>query len=68
MREYGTSERLSVFPERPTDFGDFPEQIWYSCYGRHVCNGQHTHQQLLHLDEHTDKHISMAQHTNKHTH
>ena len=28
MTESGTFERLSVFPERPIDFDDFPEQIW----------------------------------------
>ena len=37
MRESGTLERLSIFLERPTDFDDFPEQILYSCNGRHVC-------------------------------
>ena len=36
MTESRTFERKSVFPEHPIDFDDFPEQIWYSCNGRHV--------------------------------
>ena len=36
MRESGTFERLSLFPERPIDFDDFPEQIRYSFNSRHV--------------------------------
>ena len=38
MTESGTFERLSIFPECPIDFDDFPEQIRYSRNGRHVCH------------------------------
>ena len=36
MRKSRTFERLSIFLECPIDFDDFPEQILYSCNGRHV--------------------------------
>ena len=38
MRESGTFERLSVFPERPIHFDDFLEQIRQSRNGRLVCH------------------------------
>ena len=40
MRESRTFEKLAVFLEHPTDFDNFPEQIWYSQNGRHVWNIQ----------------------------